>query len=75
MKITDLVKNDNTVKFSYYRKGFMFYLIQFEDKTYQFPVPISDLGDATLLGTDKAMIFMRYIRKAIESNELVQVGN
>lgn len=32
-----------------------------------FPVPISDIGNATFLAKDKAILFMRYIRKWLES--------
>jgi hypothetical protein len=41
---------------------------------YVFPVPLSDVGDATLLATDKAMLFMRYIRKALEEGTFVKAG-
>lgn len=30
---------------------------------FEFPVPIDDTGGATFLAQDKAMLFMRYIRK------------
>jgi hypothetical protein len=33
---------------------------------FKFPVPIEDCGDGTFLPKDKAMMFMRYIRKQIE---------
>jgi hypothetical protein len=36
-----------------------------------FPVPLSDVGDATLDAQDKAIIFMRYIRKAIDEGTFV----
>jgi hypothetical protein len=39
--------------------------------TYQFPVPIEDIGNATLLDYDKAITFMRWIRKAKEEGTLV----
>ena len=68
--LKDLIKN-NTVQFSHYRKGFMFYQVSHEDQCYQFPVPLEDIGDATLLKEDKAILFMRYIRKAIKNEELV----
>lgn len=42
--------------------------------TYEFPVPLSDIGDATLLATDKAIMFMRYIRKALENKEFIKVS-
>jgi hypothetical protein len=68
--LKDLVKN-NRVRFSHYRKGYMYYLVGYEDQSWQFPVPLDDVEDATLLQEDKAMLFMRYIRKAINSQELV----
>ena len=40
------------------------------DNGLEFPVPVSDIGDATFLATDKAMLFMRYIRKQIEALEI-----
>ena len=70
--LKDLVKN-NRVQFSHYRKGFMYYSVPFEGLTYLFPVPLDDIGDATLLNEDKAMLFMRYIRKALKNNELTKM--
>lgn len=72
--IKDLIKN-NYVTFSHYRAGHLYYLIndltsENEDQ-YIFPVPIEDIGDATFPCTDKAMFFMRYIRKAMNDNTLV----
>ncbi len=32
---------------------------------FDFPVPIADTGNAKFLNEDKAMMFMRYIRKHI----------
>lgn len=72
MNIKDLIKN-NTVTFSHIRKGEAFYNISFEDETFQFPVPISDMGDATFNAKDKAILFMRYIRKAIADELLLEV--
>ena len=43
------------------------------DDGFTFPVPIDDIGNATFLATDKAIVFMRYIRKykeEVEKNEL-----
>ena len=34
---------------------------------FEFPVPIEDIGDATFLADDKALLFMRYIRKHLET--------
>jgi hypothetical protein len=66
MNIKEIIK-DNEVHFVRYRQGFAYYSVQVpaEDARYVFPVPLSDIGDATLLARDKAIIFMRYIRAAI----------
>ena len=72
MNLTEIVKN-NIVKFSHYRAGYLYYNVTVIDRTYKFPVPIEDIGDATFLNEDKAIIFMRYIRKAIDDNTFVLV--
>lgn len=72
MELKTIVKN-NTVNFSHYRAGHMYYHVTVEEKTYSFPVPIEDIGDATFLAEDKAMIFMRYIRKALDEKTFVKV--
>ena len=63
INIKDLVK-DTRVKFLYYRSSELWYEI--EGKNFRFPVPIGDTGDATFLPEDKALIFMRYVRKQLE---------
>jgi hypothetical protein len=75
MDIKEIVR-DNTVQFVRYRQGYAYYTVRVPSKgsDYSFPVPISDIGDATLLATDKAMVFMRYIRKAIEEGTFVRAG-
>ena len=62
--IKDIVKDGKLVHFSRYRKGELIYTT--EDGL-DFPVPIEDAGDGVFLATDKAMFFMRYIRKHLES--------
>lgn len=52
------------VKLTKVVKGNMWYITDFGD---EFPVPISDMGDATFLPEDKASFFMRYMRKYNES--------
>ena len=71
MKLTDIVKN-NKVNFSHYRAGYLYYNVIVSEETYMFPVPISDIGDATFLSEDKALIFLRYIRKALEDGTFVK---
>lgn len=62
--IKEMVKDNKRVKFCYYRQGELYYITECG---FMFTVPISDIGDATFLAEDKAMLFMRYIRKQIEA--------
>jgi hypothetical protein len=68
------------VTFSSYRAGFFYYSVGYVNQekecyeTYQFPVPIEDIGNATLNHTDKAITFMRWIRKAIDEKTLLLVS-
>ncbi len=67
MDIKQIVR-ENVVHFARYRQGFAYYQVRVgpEAVTYTFPVPLEDIGDATLLATDRAVVFMRYIRRALE---------
>lgn len=62
MTIKDHVKG--LVLFQYYRDGNLYYKTETE---LIFPVPIEDIGNATFLSVDKAMLFMRYIRKHLDT--------
>ncbi len=70
MNIKDIIK-DNTVEFVYLKKGIAYYSIKFENKNYLFPVDLEDLGDGTLYNSDRAIYFMRYIRKALDNGTFV----
>lgn len=64
------VGEGNRVQFMMYRKGELFYRVESLNKEvdgFEFPVPIEDVGDGVFLREDKAMLFMRYIRKHLES--------
>lgn len=73
MKATDFVKNNNLAHFLFYRKGFFYYSVLKLETTdyYLFPIPQDDLGDSTLNATERAMMLMRYINKAISENTMV----
>ena len=79
MNIKELIK-DNFVKFDSYRQGNFYYKIidleqtalQRESIAYLFTLPIDDIGTATRSSEDKAITFMRWIRKAINDNTLVR---
>ena len=66
--IKEIVK-DNVVNFSHLRAQVAYYTVAVEGKSYSFPVPLEDIGVGTLLAQDKAITFMRWIRKAIDANE------
>ena len=72
--IKDIVKG-TTAHFSFYRTGNMFYTVAVDDKTYQFPVSLEDIGGATLPAEIKAITLMRYIRKAIEGETFTITRN
>jgi [ribosomal protein S18]-alanine N-acetyltransferase len=76
MNIKDIVK-DNQVRFLRYRQGQMYYSISVPGKAgdFMFPVALSDVGDATLGSGEKAILFMRYIRKAIEEGTFVPIAD
>ena len=65
--LVHIVKN-NKVTFSSYRKGNLYYKIIVNDLPYRFPVPTEDTQDGTFLAEDKAILFTRYIRKALENS-------
>jgi hypothetical protein len=71
MNLKDIVKGRN-VHFLKYRKGNLYYFIDLDEGMYSFPVPIEDCGDATFKCSDKAITFMRYIRKALEDGTFVK---
>lgn len=72
--LKEIVK-DNTVYFDSYRAGFFYYRVTINNKVYQFTVDREDIGDATLMSSDKAMFFMRWIRKAIEGNQFILIAD
>lgn len=75
MNIKDIVK-DNTVRFVRYRKGIAYYGVNVPaDGAYVFPVPLEDIGDATLELEDKAIMFMRYIKRAMSDGSFVPLAS
>jgi hypothetical protein len=60
-----LVSDGKRVHFQFFRKGELWYKT---DDGFEFAVPVSDTGDGVFLASDRAMLFMRYIRKQLEAN-------
>lgn len=69
--LKEMVAGDKRVHFTFYRKGELWYKT---DCGFEFPVPISDTGDGTFLNTDRAMLFMRYIRKQLANIDEGKLG-
>ena len=63
LSVKDMVKDGKKVYFEFYRQNELWYTT---DDGFEFPVPIEDAGDGVFLREDKAMLFMRYIRKHAE---------
>lgn len=59
------------VHFMYYRDNALWYKT---DTEFLFPVPIEDIGTATFYSNDRAILFMRYIRKYLRECD-VETGN
>lgn len=62
LSMKDMVKNNKQVTFIRFKEGELWYRT---DDGFEFPVPVADVGNATMLAQDKALLFMRYIRKQI----------
>lgn len=60
--LIDMIK-DKVVHFDYYRDGELWYKTECG---FSFPVPIDDTGTGIFLSQDKAILFMRYMRKHID---------
>lgn len=63
--LANIVKG-NTVVFEFARKSELWYKVVVDGSDLLFPVPFEDMGDGTFLKSDKATMFMRYIRKHLE---------
>ena len=64
LKLKDLVAPGMTATFVSARRGDLIYRIG----TFSFAVPIVDMGDGEFLPEDKAIFFMRWIRRQLEAS-------
>jgi hypothetical protein len=75
MNIKDIVKN-NTVCFVRLRQGVAYYSVTVPTEgAYVFPVPLEDIGEATLELEEKAILFMRYIKRAMGDGSFVPLAS
>ena len=68
------IVRENTVRFVRLRRGTAFYAVTTPQGMYEFPVDLADVGDATLFASDRALLFMSYIRRAMADGTFVRVG-
>jgi hypothetical protein len=68
--IKKIITKDNMAKFLYYRHGHLYYSIDTDGMTYIFPVDLGSVGDATFNKTEKSVMMMKYVRAAIDVQEL-----
>lgn len=64
--IKEMVKDQKKARFIHYCDGELWYTTECG---FEFPVPLNDVGNATFLAEDKAILLMRYIRKHKEMLE------
>ena len=69
MNIKDMIKN-KSVTFEHYFDGELWYKT---DCGFLFPVPISDIGNATFLKSDKAILFMKWIKKHLDLTDKKEI--
>lgn len=61
--VKELVENNKRVYFQFYQDGTLWYKTE---SGFEFPVPCSDTGTGIFKVEDKALLFMRWIRKHIK---------
>lgn len=61
--LKEMVVNNQRVHFVFYRDNQLWYATECG---FEFPVPIEEAGTATFLASDRAILFMRYLRKQLQ---------
>lgn len=69
--IKEMVKDNKKVKFVHYKQNELWYITE---TGFEFPVPIEDVGDGVFQNEDKALFFMRWIKKHIKMLEDAKVN-
>lgn len=74
--LIEIVK-DNTAKISYICNGVIYFTVDVSGTSYQFPIDGNDTSewrDIYIYPEYKAITLMRWIRKAIENETLIQLN-
>ena len=64
MSVKDMVKNNQQVEFIKFDNDSLWYKAE---NGFMFPVPVADTGSAIFNPKDKALLFMRWIKKQLDS--------
>lgn len=67
LELKTIVKDGNMARFSHYRDGNFFYVVEVEGNKYSFPISVEEAKGGTLVAEFKAITLMRWIRKALEA--------
>jgi hypothetical protein len=60
--LKEMVNNNQKVRFQYYRDSELWYATECG---FLFPVPVNDTGTGIFRAEDRAILFMRWLRKQI----------
>jgi len=74
--LKEIIKG-NRAKFSHAIAGVLYYVVETPKNKYQFAIDMNDrddVGTTTFVDEYKAITLMRYIRKAMEKDNLIKVG-
>ena len=77
MTLKEIVKLPYPAKFSHAIAGTLYYSIETDDKVITFPIDMNnkeDVGTTTFFAEYRPLTLMRYIRKAIDSEQLTCVS-
>ena len=66
MNVKDMVINNQQVEFLRFQQNELWYKTE---NGFEFPVPIEDTGSAEFKPKDKAILFMRWIKRHLDSIE------
>ena len=69
MTLIEILKQ--TVHFKHYRNDSLYY--ETDDGKFTFEVPIKDLGGSSVAASEKASLFMKWIKEAIKLQEMGEV--
>ena len=72
MSVKEHVVDGKKVYFQFYRSGILYYKTE---SGFIFEVPVADCGDACFNREEKALLYMRWIRKQIEANAKGESGS